>query len=99
MKNALWQNVFWSILLVGSSMSLTPLGVTGTLYTIVATILGILFLYLSAIGFIRTHKPRWARRFFLYSLIYLTLLFTAMAIDANPTDPVNMIESLQLPQL
>ena len=99
MKNALWQNVFWSLLLVGSSISLTPLGVTGTLYTVVATILGILFLYLSAIGFIHTHKPRWARRFFLYTLIYLTLLFTAMAIDANSTDPVNMIESLQLPQL
>ena len=86
-KNALVQGVFWSILLVFTSLLLAPLGVAGWIYTAIAAVLGIGLLWYSLVGFWAPQRNAWARRFFFYTLIYLTVLFAALVIDAGPLGP------------
>lgn len=93
--NALIQGVLWSILLVMTSLLLLPLGVAGWLYTGIASILGAILLWYSVIGFWEPQRNAWARRFFLYTLIYLTVLFAALVLDAGPMGPQ---EQLDIPQ-
>jgi heme o synthase len=92
--NAMWQNLFWSILLIASSLSLLPLGVAGWIYTSIALILGVILILYCIQGFTHPQRNLWARRLFLYTLIYLTLLFAALVIDAGPMGPQ---KSLPLP--
>jgi len=86
-SNALWQSLFWSLLLVGTSLTLEPLGVAGPIYTAITALLGLGFLWYSVKGFFAPKRNQWARRYFLYTLIYLTLLFGALIIDAGPMGP------------
>lgn len=85
--NALIQGVIWSLFLVITSLLLAPLGVAGWLYTSIASILGGVLLWYSVIGFWAPQRNVWARRFFLYTLIYLTALFGALVLDAGPMGP------------
>ena len=93
--NALIQSLLWSIFLVITSLLLAPLGVAGWLYTAIASILGGVLLWYSVLGFWAPQRNAWARRFFLYTLIYLTALFGALVIDAGPMGPQRVID---LPQ-
>lgn len=77
------QAMAWAALLLPVSLGLTVLGVTGKLYLIVATILGVGFLGWSATGLRSGADARWARRFFFASLIYLPALMLALALDVG----------------
>jgi protoheme IX farnesyltransferase len=74
--------VVHSLLLLAVSVSLVPLGVGGLLYLIVALALGGGMLALSVRGLYPGAGHRWARQLFAASLIYLPLLFVALAVDA-----------------
>jgi len=80
---AKWHMVLWCAALVPVSLLLTPLGVAGNVYLVVAAILGVVFLA-SCIAGLRSKGPEtgWARRVFGVSLIYLTLLFAVLMADA-----------------
>ncbi|HET9014099.1 MAG TPA: heme o synthase [Thermomicrobiaceae bacterium] len=72
----------YSLLLVGVSLFLIPLGVSGPFYMVAALGLGGLFVY-KAVRLLRRpeNQALLARSLFLYSNIYLGLLFTAMVVD------------------
>jgi protoheme IX farnesyltransferase len=46
-----------------------------------ATLLGAVLIGWGAAGFRRTATREWARSLFFFSIVYLTLLFVALAID------------------
>ena len=71
----------WTAVLVPFSFLLVPLNVSGYIYLTVAVVLGAIFLYRAIQGFRAEDSNRWARSLFLYSLIYLTALFAAVAVD------------------
>jgi protoheme IX farnesyltransferase len=73
--------VGFSIALVAATLLLEPLRVAGLRYLGVATLLGAIFIGWGAAGFRRTEARPWARSLFLFSIVYLTLLFVALAID------------------
>jgi protoheme IX farnesyltransferase len=76
-----WHIVGYTAALVVVSLLPVPLGVAGRLYLAAALLLGGWFLLRSARGF-RAAEPRaWARSVFLVSLVYLTGLFGALAVD------------------
>ncbi|MEE2786672.1 MAG: heme o synthase [Myxococcota bacterium] len=72
---------FWTAALVPVSLMLVPLNLAGTVYLAAASVLGVVFLIWAFRGFRAEHANRWARGLFLYSLVYLTLLFGALAVD------------------
>ncbi|MBK8171955.1 MAG: protoheme IX farnesyltransferase [Sandaracinaceae bacterium] len=65
------------------SLLLAPLGVAGKPYLFAATALGLVFLGTSLLGLRRDAGHKWARRLFYVSLVYLTLLFLALTLDAR----------------
>lgn len=80
-------------LLVPVSLALVPLGIAGNVYGAVAAILGVALLGYAIVGVREgvdpvtlsvgsqsgpTPKGAWARRFFLSTVLYLTLLFTVL---------------------
>jgi protoheme IX farnesyltransferase len=69
--------------LVAVSFFLWPLGVAGAIYASVAALLGVWFVVLCARGFVAEDAPTWARRVFLGSLVYQTVLFAALALDVG----------------
>jgi protoheme IX farnesyltransferase len=73
--------VGFSVVLVAATILLEPLRVAGTRYMFSATILGAVLIGWSAAGFRREAARGWARSLFLFSIVYLTLLFVALAID------------------
>lgn len=74
--------VVGAALLLVASLALGPLGVAGWLYQGVALVLGVAFLVASARAWSRTiPAERWAKSLFVVSLIYLPLLFAALAVD------------------
>lgn len=76
------QAIAWAQGLLAVSMLLTPLGVTGTLYLVVAGVLGVGFLIWSLTGLRVETDRRWARGFFFASLVYLPALTIALVLDA-----------------
>ena len=80
-NGAVRQIFFWTAVLVPISFLLVPFGVTGYVYLGCATVLGIGFLARAFKGFKADNRNRWARGLFIYSLVYLTLLFAAIAVD------------------
>ena len=73
--------VAFSIVLVVTTMLLEPLRVAGMRYAVAAALLGVVFIAWAAAGFRRAAARRWSRSLFLYSIVYLTLLFVALALD------------------
>ena len=71
----------WTVVLVGVTLLPVAAGVSGGLYLACAAALGILFT-LSAWQLVRRPDERHARATFSYSMLYLALLFAALAIDA-----------------
>jgi protoheme IX farnesyltransferase len=71
----LYASVLWPV-------SVTPVlvGLGGTMYAIIATVLGIAFIALTAL-FARDRSVATARRLFLFSILYLPLLWIALVVD------------------
>lgn len=76
------QAVAWAMVLVPVSMMLVPLGVAGGTYLVGSFLLGSAFLAWSFTGLDDAAGPRWARGFFLASLVYLPALVLVLALDA-----------------
>lgn len=77
------QAIFWTALLLPVSLLLVPMGVAGWIYLAVATVLGIGFVAWAVAGLRAVAPAKWARSFFLYSLVYLPVLFAALMLDAR----------------
>jgi protoheme IX farnesyltransferase len=76
------QILVYTLLLTVASLVPVALGTLGWLYAAVAAVLGARFIWL-AIALLRSPDDRAAaRRMFLYSLLYLALLFVAMGVDS-----------------
>ncbi len=73
--------VAFSVILVAATILLEPLRVAGLRYMIAATLLGAVLIGWAAAGFRREATRGWARSLFLFSIVYLTLLFVALAMD------------------
>jgi protoheme IX farnesyltransferase len=73
--------VLYAGALVPVSLLLVPLGIAGSIYLSVAAVLGVAFFVWSLLGLRKEAGNRWARQLFLASLIYLPLLFAALAVD------------------
>jgi len=74
------QIVLYSVLLVVLTLVLSPFGMMGGIYFAAAAVLGGLFIA-NAVRLWRQATRQGARRLYLYSILYLFLLFTAMAVD------------------
>ena len=75
------QIVLYSAVLVAVTASPFLWGTLGVPYLVAALILGAVFFAL-ALGLRRETTPRRAALLFHFSLLYLALLFVAMAVDA-----------------
>jgi protoheme IX farnesyltransferase len=73
-----WWIVAATALLVPVSLVLVPLGLAGTLYGVVAAVLGAALLAYAILGVREGEGGAWARRFFLATVLYLTILFTVL---------------------
>ncbi|NCQ59244.1 MAG: protoheme IX farnesyltransferase [Myxococcales bacterium] len=76
------QSAIYTLALFPVSLMLYPLGVAGPIYLVSAGVLGIGFLTLVLPGLRREAHPRWSRRVFVGSLVYLTALFAALVVGA-----------------
>jgi protoheme IX farnesyltransferase len=74
--------VIHSVLLLAATLVLVPLHVAGMFYLAVALLLGGVMLGISVKGLSPNAGHAWARQLFAASLVYLPLLFVALAIDA-----------------
>ncbi len=74
------QMLFYTYILVACTLLLPVLGMAGIFYTVCAAILNFVFLY-------HVHKvyvedgDKWARKTFIFSILYLFVLFTALIFD------------------
>ncbi len=75
------QAVAWSMVLVPVTMLLVPLGIAGDTYLVCSVVIGCGFLAWSFTGLDDSAGVRWARGFFLASLVYLPALAAALAWD------------------
>jgi len=73
--------LLYSVLLVAISLLFGPVGGMGALYLITAVVLGSIFIAYAA-RLLRDPSEQLAMRLFRYSITYLGLLFTTMAVDA-----------------
>jgi protoheme IX farnesyltransferase len=71
----------YSVLLLATTLLPAALGTFGVLYLVAAGVLGAVFLAL-AWRLWRSSSPARASALFHYSLLYLALLFAAVALDA-----------------
>jgi len=75
------QVMLWTVILVGVSLLPVAAGISGAFYLASAGLLGALFLG-SAWQLMRSPDERHARSTFSFSMLYLALLFAALAVDA-----------------
>jgi protoheme IX farnesyltransferase len=76
------QVLWWTLVMVGVSLLPVAAGISGSVYFVSALVLGLWFTA-SAVQLLRhpTEKSA-ARKTFSYSMLYLALLFVALAVDA-----------------
>ena len=74
------QILLYSLVLVATSLVLIPVAHTGPLYAVAALLLGARFV-MGAVGLRRHGAPAAAIALFRYSIVYLALLFGAVALD------------------
>ncbi len=72
--------VLYTAVQVQLSLMLYPLGVAGRTYMATALALGTAYFAYSLVG-VRKGNAKWARRFFLFSIVYLPVLFIVMVVD------------------
>jgi len=73
--------VRYVVLLVPVSLLLYVNGSVGVFYLISATILGVVWAFMCVSGFRAKAEKLWAKKVFLYSINYLTVLFVIMVLD------------------
>jgi protoheme IX farnesyltransferase len=73
---------FYLVVQVLASFTLVPLGVAGWIYGLTAVGLGAMVLVQGLPG-VREGSTKWARSVFLYSLLYLPVLFAVMVFDGR----------------
>jgi len=83
LDGARWRIIVWSLVQFAASLAVMKSGVGGRFYEGAAFALGAVLLALCGFGLkpmstVKTH--RWARWFFLYSLVYLPVLFAALVL-------------------
>jgi protoheme IX farnesyltransferase len=77
------KNIFlYTVILVTITILFFTIGAVGFLYLFGATVLGSIFLYLSY-NLIRSSGKRSARNLYLYSLLYLALMFGFIILDSS----------------
>jgi len=76
----LLQIVLYTIILIIVTMSPFSLGMSGLIYLICATILNAFFLYY-VIMLYKNYSDRLSMKTFRYSILYLSLIFSAMLVD------------------
>ncbi len=76
--------VRYVVALVAVSLLFVPIGVARAAYLASAILLGAAFLGYALAGLRQKAGPRWARKLFLLSLVYLPLLFGALLLDRRP---------------
>ncbi|MFT3714232.1 MAG: heme o synthase [Archangium sp.] len=77
---AKWEALAWTVLLVAVSLLPAWLKLAGVAYVIAAVVLGMWLLFTTAQKWNREAAPFWGKRVFRASLVYLTLLFIALAV-------------------
>jgi protoheme IX farnesyltransferase len=80
---ARWQMLGYTVALVPVSCLLYPLGVAGGFYLTVAVVLGAVFLGMTGWGVWRKEGKVWARKVFLFTLVYLAGLFGALMANVT----------------
>lgn len=75
------QAVAWALVLVPLTLLLVPIGGAGLIYFVSAALLGAAFLGWSFTGLDNDAGVRWARNYFLASLVYLPALTLALVAD------------------
>jgi protoheme IX farnesyltransferase len=78
---AKWQAIAWAVVLLAASLSLVPLGIAGPIYGVVVGALGLWYLGYSLVGLRASSGPKWARKYFFASLIYLPAFTLVLALD------------------
>jgi len=77
------QAVLYTACLVVVSLMLFPLRVAGYVYLATAAILGSWFLIVAIRGLRQDAGEAWSKKLFVTSLVYLTVLFAVLMIDAR----------------
>ena len=75
--------VRYTVALVAVSLLFVPIGVGHAAYLLAALVLGGVFLGYGVLGLREGSGVRWARNLFLLSLVYLTVLFAVLMVDAR----------------
>ena len=70
----------YELVLVALTLVLSQFGLMGLVYLVAAGVLGTLFILAAAL-LVRQATALAARRMYLYSMLYLFALFSAMAVD------------------
>ena len=71
----------WIFALVAASLLVVPLGLAGRGYLVIATILGAVFFTWGCYGLRAGTGDKWAKSLFKFSMLYLVLLFAALAVN------------------
>jgi protoheme IX farnesyltransferase len=79
---AKWHALLHSVLLLSVTLALVPLHVAGRVYLAMALVLGAGMIVIALRGLSPRAGHAWARQLFAASLVYLPLLFAALAVDA-----------------
>jgi protoheme IX farnesyltransferase len=74
------QILLYSVLLAAASLALVPVAGMGWLYLGSASVLSGIFLWLAFRQW-RESRPETSKALFMYSLLYLALLYAAMGLD------------------
>jgi protoheme IX farnesyltransferase len=73
--------VRYIVLIIPVSVLLSVYGYVGKFYLITAVGMGLIWLFMSLQGFKAEDEEQWAKKMFVYSINYLTLLIIMMVID------------------
>ncbi len=73
-----WAAALWPVAVAPYSLEIAGVG-----YLVVALVLGAAFFAMSLYGFVRRAGAGWAKGLFHASLVYLAVLFAALAVDAK----------------
>jgi len=76
--------LFYTVLLVAVTLSLSFLGMLGNIYTACALVMGGAFLY-HVYRVTQDASDKWPRKTFLFSILYLFVLFSGMMVDSLVT--------------
>jgi protoheme IX farnesyltransferase len=82
-KAARWQTAAYSPLLVVASLAPAGLGFGTPLYLATAAVLGVGFVAVAAAGLREGAGLKWAKGLFVYSIIYLAVLFGVLLATAG----------------